>query len=201
MHDFARCVVKKRGNQAEAALMANATNREISADYRRLIDSNCMRSNSGMVFKNDLFRYALADALVNEQFNAEGPDDFSDRAPLEHVAAPTQAQIDGELTKIRGEKARQRHQESNAQLIVNRWLSQFGECVVRHDPVKSRQWLLSNPGTPEETASINALQPAFNACLGSGTLTFNRTVMRGTVALNYFRLAKSPSNRVSERAN
>jgi len=60
--------------------------------------------------------------------------------------------------------------------------------IVRDDPVKARQWLLTPPGGPEEISRINDLRPSFSACLLGGTMKFNRTVMRGTVAINYYRL-------------
>ncbi len=69
------------------------------------------------------------------------------------------------------------------------WLSRYGECVVRQEPAKARYWLLTPPDSPEEISRINDLRPAFADCLNEGTMKFNRTTMRGAVAINYYRLA------------
>ncbi len=192
MHDYARCVVKGQGDRASEAIIANSNNATISKQYASLIDDDCLTRTGGSVtmrFGGDLYRYALADALVSARLASTNDTSFSDRLPLAHLPAPDRAAFDEEIVTIKSKRKRGELEESFAKGTVVAWLSRYGECIVRHDPVKARLWLLTPPDGPEEISRINDLRPAFSACLGNGTMTFNRVTMRGTVAINYYRLA------------
>jgi len=174
---YAACVIKNHHERAADAILSDAENSDILKHYPELISSSCMGNVAGSVemkFGGDLYRYALADALVNADFAMEGPADFADRLPLAHISEVSESEQD--TIKKRNSIA---------------LLSRYGECVVRRDPVDVRFWILTKPDVPEESSRINALKPAFSACLTNGTVTFNRTTMRGLVALNYYRLAKA----------
>ena len=72
------------------------------------------------------------------------------------------------------------------------FMSAFGECVVRTDPSGSHALLMTQVVSPEETAALKAVVPAFSSCVpAQRTLSFDKTVIRGAVALNYYRLAKA----------
>ena len=45
---------------------------------------------------------------------------------------------------------------------------QFGECVVRQEPVVSRSVVISPAGSIQESAAINDLKPALSRCLDQG---------------------------------
>lgn len=190
---YAACVVRKHHAKASEALLATASNREITGKLAQIIDSDCLGSAAGlgvdMRFPNDTYKYALADALVNADFASRGHDSFSDRLPLAQPSETTQAEQTELLAKMKSGSKRkevQRDLEKHNALV---WLARYGECVVREDPKNARFWLLTPPETPEEVSRINAMRPAFSACLGTGTARFNRITMRGTVAINYYRLA------------
>lgn len=204
MHDYARCVVKARYARASEAILANVDNDTIAGKYSDLIRSSCMASSGGdieMRFGGDLYRYALADALVNQQFAEAGENDFSNRLPLAHILAPSRTELDSALLKTKSKSKKKDLQENFNRASSISWLSRYGECVVRHDPVRSRLWILTPPDTPEETSRIGDLRPSFAACLGQGTLKFNRVTMRGTVAINYFRLANATVRLPADGAN
>ncbi len=192
--EYARCVVRRRPDRAADAILSNADNATISARYEDLIRGECMGSVAGGVevsFGGDLYRYALADALVNADFVVQRETDFANRLPLAHLEAPTDAQLVTALESTKSALKRteiQRAYEKRQGIV---WLSRFGECVVRRDPVNARLWLLTRPDEPEEVSRISALRAAFADCLANGTMRFSRSVMRGTVAINYYRLAKS----------
>ena len=192
MHEYARCVVKQKGEQASDAIVSNSDNATIVRRYPELLSGDCLGKAAGSIqmrFGGDLYRYALADALVNLNFATKSESGFTDRLPLAHLAPPDRAKLDDYLAKTKNKRKRDEAEQSfNRQYVVT-WLSRYGECVVRNEPVKARQWLLTPPGGPEETSRINDLRPAFNECLGDGTMKFNRVTMRGTVAINYYRLA------------
>ena len=144
-----------------------------------------------MKFGSDLYRYALADALVNADYALVAETDFTNRLPLAHAPMPNQLELDAYLAPIKSKRRREEAQAEFNKRVGIAWLSRFGECVARRDPVNSRLWLLTATDVAEETNRINNLSPAFSSCLGEGTMRFNRITMRGTVALNYYRLAKA----------
>ena len=192
MHDYARCVVRSHHKSASDMIISDVDNATIQRRYGDLIDDLCMAATGGsiaMSFGGDTYRYALADALVNFDFAAQGPTDFADRLPLAHVAMPDEAELATDLQKVRDRHKRDELQTGydNAKSIA--LLSRYGECVVRQNPTDARLWLLTPPDTPEESSRINALRPAFAACLGEGTVSITRLTMRGTVAISYYRLA------------
>lgn len=205
MHEYARCVVGRHGRKAEEAILANVNNRDIKDDYRELVDGLCLQqvaSYGQMSFKGDLYRYALAEALVDRDYAKEGPSSLADRAPLTHLPAPDPAALQTKLAAAKTGANRKAAQESYDQAAAASWLSRFGECVVRQDPEGARKWLATKTSSPDEDAAIDVLRPAFAGCLDDGSMKFNRTIMRGTVALNYFRLAKSaPMSAAAGSAN
>lgn len=195
MHDYARCVVKAHHEQAAEALLSDVDNGMIQKKYPDLIDGRCLGQVGGdglqMRFGGDLYRYALADALVNADYARQESTDFSDRLPLAHLHADTAAELAAKLAGVKSPHRRAAIERQSRKDAAVAWLSQYGECVVRTDPVHARRWLLTPPDGPEEISRINELQPAFGSCLDQGTLKFNRITMRGTVAINYFRLASA----------
>lgn len=191
--DYAACVVRKHHEKASEAILATASNQAILGDLSQIIDSECLVSAAGygvdMRFPNDSYKFALADALVNADFLSKGQTSFDDRLPL---AQPVAMSSDAQavlLAKIKSDRKRKDLQEQFTKSSILGWIARYGECVVRQDPVNARYWVLTRPDTPEETSRIKAMQPAFGLCLGSGTMKFNRVTMRGTVAINYYRLA------------
>ncbi len=194
MFDYAKCVVKQRHARAAEAILKNAGNDEINKKYSDLIRGDCLVSAANgeaeMTFGGDLYRYALADALVNADLAKTSDSDFSNRAPLAHVEPYLQVELDAALAKIKSARKRAEVQEMFDNQSTVSWLSRYGECVVRHNPVSTKAWLLTAPNAPEESVHIAALQSAFGDCLvGRQTQKFNRMTMRGLVAINYYRLA------------
>ena len=191
-HDYAICVVKGHHKLASDAILADVDNSQIDSKYADLISSECMGQVGGAVeakFTGDSYRYALADALVNFDFKDAGPTSFADRLPLAHLIPPTQAELDAALAKTKNRRKQDELKAGfeRANLIVA--LSRYGECVAREDPVAARYWILTKPDVSEEMSRINALRPAFSNCLMGGTTRFTKDILRGAVAINYYRLA------------
>jgi len=75
------------------------------------------------------------------------------------------------------------------------FISRYGECVVRVNPAAVRALLLSRPETDEERTRFTALSTAFGTCLPEGqTLSFGKLPLRGTLAVNYYRLAMAAAS-------
>ena len=75
------------------------------------------------------------------------------------------------------------------------YLSRFGECVVRVDPAASKALLMTDRGSADERAAFGGLSTALGTCLAEGkTLNFNKASLRGSIAVNYYRLAAAARN-------
>ena len=140
-----------------------------------------------MWMKGEPLRMALADALVKAELRDDKTESFADRAPL-----PLQAPKKSEERAAAAGAAYERDQQRYDQRVAQTWLWAFGECVARREPVRSREWLLSRAGTAEDTAASERLAPAFGSCLPEGQkLVLDRDMLRGSVAVSYYRLAKA----------
>lgn len=196
---FGQCVIKK---QYYAARQFVLTPDLEGADWRRLVgkvaDGNCLIAAAEaaggveMKFPNDTMRYALADALVRRDHAGVAPLNLQHAAPL--------IQPDFDETKFLpkpGRKAKQRELDLLAQSRAKRlalvYLAQFGECVVRANAASSHSLLMADPNSVGESSAFASLRPALANCLVTGqTLSFNKSTLRGTIAMNFYRLAQAP---------
>lgn len=191
---YAQCVVHEHHDEAKTVLMSNSNYRDINRHHSVLIDSGCITpvgDYAGVGFHGDMFRYALADALVRADFQQKGPESFADRLPLAQWPLPTQADLDRALVGVKSTRKKELEQVFDYDQRIAAF-SIFGECVARTDPVGTRLWILTEPDVPEEVSRIKALMPAFQKCLKAGAIIKFRTEqLRGAVALDYYRLANA----------
>jgi len=76
---------------------------------------------------------------------------------------------------------------------LERLLSIFGECIVRADPAAALQLVVTKPSSAEENQAFDAMNGALASCLVSGQkLEFSKGALRGTIAMNLYRLARAP---------
>lgn len=194
VHDYAICVVKRRASEASEALLSDIDNVTLMKRYHSLIDGDCLtrslHASVKMSFPGDLYRYALADALFARELANYTLPDLSDVPPLERRALPD-APKPPAANASKSEKSRyQDDLDHYVQAEAFRAVGEYGECVVRKNPSAAKALLLTNPETPAETSSFNALRPALGECLPEGrTFAFGKLVLRGTIAVNYYRLA------------
>ena len=198
-YDFGRCVVDSRAKRAARVIVENLSNSEIIRNHSILFDGDCLveawphNGQGGMQMKlpGDLMRYSLADALVEREFAAGLPSEISTRPPLAHDTvnlAEFEPKPGKKLKKAQLEELATR----KASAVRFNYLARFGECIVRTNPSGSHRLIMQKPGSRDERAAFVALQPAFNNCLDTGqTFSANFTVLRGTVALNAYRLARA----------
>jgi hypothetical protein len=190
MHAYAKCVVKRQGRKASEALISNADNVTILREYESLIDGECLKLDIAKIsFGGDLFRYALADALVNRELADEPVPDLAMVSVLAHRTPREQPEPlpadAGKAARKKFEKAKKDYEES----VAIGFLSSYGECIVRYNPAGAKALLLTVPDSPQESSRFDALRPAFAACLVKGrTLRFGRVALRGSIAINYYRL-------------
>lgn len=192
---YADCVVKREHDLAAKAILDNVGNAELYKHYPNLFVPDCLGEAAGagaqMSFGGDLYRYALAGALVRKDLAGRTLDDLDQVAPLDHLPVSRDAALDGDrkLGKWKQERLTKSYQES----LASHFLSQYGECVVRTDPAGAKSVLLSKPTRPDEAAAFQALMPALRNCMpADNTLSFGPLVLRGALAINYYRLAYAP---------
>jgi hypothetical protein len=194
MHAYAKCVVRGNAAKASEAIAANADNSTLLRKYRMLMSPECLgnaaREDVSMRFGGDLYRYALADALVNRDLAAWTVPDLETVPRLVHRdpgEAPSQVTEGGKrVGKRKYEAALAEYEKQSAYA----YLSRYGECVVRLTPGGSKALLLTGPDTPQETAAFAGIRPALERCLFEGrTLRFGRVTLRGSIAINFYRLA------------
>ncbi|MEO5973084.1 MAG: hypothetical protein ABIP91_06960 [Sphingomicrobium sp.] len=200
---FGDCVVKKHYADAVSYLVEHLTvgkdDREGRKLVRALADGACLVAAADMgpggtvmTLPGDTMRYALADTLVRREFATAPLADLDRVAPLAHPASDP-----ANFQPAPGKQASQKELAEFAQarsIDQGRvYLSQFGECVVRLDPAKAHALLTTDVNSPAEGSAFAALSPRLGECVIAGrTLTLNKTVIRGTVAHGYYRLAKAP---------
>jgi hypothetical protein len=192
-HDYAMCVVRKNHAKASEAVLSASDNGEVMSHFQQLISADCLHDAAGYgvdaKFPTGSLQGALADALVQADFSTHGEATFANRLPLAQPVSVTEEKKAEAMAKAKPGKPRDAVETAISREQAFAWMARFGECVARENPEGARFWLLTPPDTPEETSRIKALQPAFGACLGSGTVKFNRFTVRNTVAINYYRLA------------
>lgn len=196
---YGQCVIKK---QYEAARKFVLTHDLESAEWRRLVgkvsDGSCLmvaaasNGNVQMQFPNDTMRYALADALVRRDIPGAVTPNLKNAAPLVHPDFDEQ-----DFLPKAGRKTKQwqldQLAESRTKRIALVYLAEFGECVVRENAATSHALLMADPESTGESVAFASLRPALANCLVAGqTLSFNKSMLRGTIAMNFYRLAQAP---------
>src|SRR5437763_493797 len=73
-YEYAQCVVGRHFASASAALLSDTDNNAMMRAHGDLIDGDClvrqMHGSAQMKFPGDLYRYALADALITRELAA-----------------------------------------------------------------------------------------------------------------------------------
>lgn len=204
MSGFASCIVNSYTKQATEVIALNIDNATINKRYERLLDGACLAKTADVValgMGGDLFRYALADAIFQKDFAKAATPDFAQVPKLEHVPFADKATFEAEIAKVKNKRKRASRQERFDEDNIVAYLSRFGECVVRLNPIAARNLLLTPVDSPNELAAIGPLRSMMADCLKPGsTVTFNAGMIRGVTAINYVRLAMSMPAIVSESA-
>jgi hypothetical protein len=193
VHQYGTCLLKTQQKRASAAILANLDNAELMKRYPQLIDGACMPTAIGQVvrvsFAGDQFRYALADALIRKEFSGQTAPDLEVVGRLDHRVPTPPSRLNAKGKPL-SDRAYQRALDAYLRMEAFSYLSRYGECVVRVDPASAHSLLVTLPESAEEEAQFAAMSKALSTCVQEGsTLKFNKMSLRGTVAVNYYRLA------------
>ena len=194
VREYADCIVKKRPGDATAAVLSMSENTTLTKDYPKILDEYCFTGfTDKMAFPADLLRYALADALVRRELANQPVLDPQSIAPLAHRDPVPPPSVIQDNAKTSGKKTYNREQWLFGVALAYAQVSHLGECVVRTDPGGANRMLASAPTSDVESAAMRALHPALSGCLAKGNTAYlTKEVLRGTIALNYYRLSKAP---------
>lgn len=193
-YEYGDCVVNRYPKQASEALLTNIDDEKLIRRKGVLIISDCIMPVKGtmrmMMLQADRVRYAIADALVKRELANRPVPRVSAIPALEHWdtgPAPSAVSPAGKnLGKAEFEAALRKYREKSAFTAFSR----FGECVVRADAQAAKALLATWPESKPEVTAFQQLRPALAGCLPQGqTIAFTKLSLRGTVAVNYYRLA------------
>lgn len=196
IRSYGDCVVKQQPRRAAEAIVGNLNGNDLMRKYPQLIDGTCVPNvQRGQVvkvrFQGDQYRYALADALVKAELATQPVPSVATVPRLSH-REPTEPSRVTPSGKRLSEKKYQEAMRDYEQREAFSVLSRYGECVVRADPAAARALLLTEPESPEEAAQFAAMQTALGTCVEEGQkVSLGKLTLRGTIAVNYYRLARA----------
>lgn len=185
---YTSCLVKSMPQTAARFVVEQGSDGKLAEKLRI---PNCLPIRSGVVMMaRPLFRYALADALIRTDRSIRLPD-------MKAVPGLDHGTIEQELeaTASRWNKAWEAKHIAQRRAVAAQHIaiSRFGECVVRAAPAHADEMLRSEVASAAEKTAIRKLSPILSTCVDKGaTIAFSPEVVRGTIALNYYRLAKAP---------
>ena len=198
---FGECVVKKHPQEARTFVLRylyHSDDHQAGATkiVKRLADGRCLIEATGgghsaamMKLPGGTLGYILAEVLFRLELAGLPPLSNMERIPpLEHpvlderdFAPPARAR----KSKL-AELTRRRTAE-----VTRIYLSKFGECIVRTNPSGSYNLLKSDIASSAEDAAFAALAGTLKSCLlDEYTVALTKSVLRGAIAYNYYRLAR-----------
>ncbi len=198
MYNFGLCMAEHDRAKASQIVLSIAEEVELIPILRSMRGPECLREAARqsvtMNFPGDMIRYAMADALFAVDLRGLTSQNFAAVPRLRH------REVDESKYRPKpGKKTAKRQLEDmerrRMQALAYAYFSRFGECVVRADAGNAHALLMTQPATVEEARGFAALAPAFGNCLVAGKqFAANRMVMRGSIAINYYRLATAARN-------
>ena len=144
-----------------------------------------------MKLPGDTLRYTLADALIRAELPSSPIATFAGVPRLGQRKLDA-ADFEPKAGSRPSERTLQALKEARSIALAAIFMSAVGECVVRTDPLGSFALLGTSVGSTEESARVKALITPLSACIPADKkLSLDTSVVRGIVALNYYRLAKA----------
>lgn len=195
LFEYGRCVVARSYRKA-ADYVLDMSRVDFDERYGELRSPDCLmlatslnRDEISLRLPGDLLRFTVAEALVARDLANFDP---ARLATAQLLAFPTPEAAADNPRPARKYSAKEL-EEKKLDLRGRIAFWRYGDCIVRTDPHNARVLLRSKPTSAEETAAFNALMPALGGCVKQGDqIKSNRTMLRGTIALHYYRLARAP---------
>jgi len=163
MGDYAQCLVQKSRSRTFAFLSHMPGTKAATDAAQNLVVSECL-DDRGLKFPHVILRGGLYRALYRKDFEYRNVTLQSE--PLD-------------LSKDEG--------FSSPGYVA---LRQFGECVVRADPVDSQNIVITSVGSEAEKTAFKNLTPHYSPCLQQGLeVEFSKSAIAGLIAEILYRLS------------
>lgn len=184
---YAQCVVEKEAALVRDYVLLNAIERKKDERYRKLADRNCLPNNSDreisrLYLSGHGALYVFAEQLLKTE-RLPVVESFSEISMLAHPK-PMKMEDYNSSGKLSKQEFAKKVDQSFGEVV----LSRIGECVVRADTGNARNLLSTAVGSEDEIVAIQTLMPALSGCIQDGSMKMNPEQVRGTVALNLYRL-------------
>jgi len=191
---FSKCTVERHTKEAADVVLSDGTSEEMFRKHPGLLTSDCLDQGDPdlKIPGVDFVRYGLAEGLVKRDYPHGLHSDISLAAPLPHreINEADYPPKGGKSSKPKDLADLQKHRDRDN---AERLLSIFGECVVRANPDAAYRLIWTKPSSPQENQAFAELNAVLASCLVSGRkLTFSKGALRGTIAMNLYRLANAP---------
>lgn len=195
---YGECIVGRNAALSRGVILADIHRQSLSQQAPKLFDPDCLIGLSmgperyGVAFPGDTPLYAIAEALMRKDYATVGTWDFASRPPLDHRKPEL---VLAAVNKRRAPVPEKPIDPAEIQASIDAFhiLAQWGECVVRRDPTAVHTLLLAEPSSQDEQRAFEALKEPFGLCLGDGEVALSRQNARGTLAVNFYRLAGAPT--------
>ncbi|MEO7411259.1 MAG: hypothetical protein ABIU10_08070 [Sphingomicrobium sp.] len=192
MRDYAECMARSYNRDARVLVAIDDT-AVVTPAQLKMFRSDCLSRTGASMLKgsHSLYRFALAEALLRRDYRKAGPPNPALAAPIDHPifaasATPPSTWVEEVDSQTRWPGYRDR---ARAYSVV----SAFGDCVVRAGPAKAWALLQTKVASAPEKAALAALAPEMGSCVPAGAqIELSPNNIRGTVALNYYRLSQAP---------
>ena len=191
---IARCLVEHHRTEAADFVLHRTVWMPSRRSSRDCVPPKSARRNVDALLKKqrDTLLFEVAGNLVRKEFQAFdhaviGMAQFLPSSGLVDTLWPPEACKECKPEQIKKvEEARARVEKIMAPHI-------FGECVVRTDTANAHRVIMAAPDSPQEDSAIQSIAPALNHCVTEGSqLKVARSLMRGILAVSYYRLAHAP---------
>jgi len=165
---FARCAAAREPEKVLQALSENWEPELLSDRLTRSTNEHCMKGMPLAMNVPDL-RQVFALEMLNRKGWLRSPADFSGVPPLKHSVMAY-----GEFGTPQSEAYRLRY----------RAMAKTGECIVRQDSQRARQFLAA----AKQAAAQAWISPQLASCKQASATDLSATEITGTIALAYLRL-------------
>ncbi len=183
---YAQCVVRLEPARVRAGIRAFLAGSDEKLPIIRDCVGNAAYSTAEMTFSHDVNRYALAEAIYAVDYG-KGPLPALDAVPV--TPPPPVASLDTAALPADARAAAE-VRAAHDRAVAMRYMLAVGDCVVRTDAAAARALVVAPVESRTELTAIGAIQPVLAQCLPKGqTVHFNRTSLRGIVALSAYRLS------------
>lgn len=201
MCEYAKCMVLYNHVDARKLVVSNTPNDRLEFEFDTIYTSKplalvpgcrrlVIRTDYALVLQPDMLRSYLAEELIIADLKIPETGNFANRAPLSHWPAPSASDFESQRNLATDPKRRAQIEQEYSVAYGRVWLSHYGECVVRSNSKSAHEWIVAKPDSSQAAAAIDRLRPALGACLAEGeSLKFGKDVLRGALAVSYYRLA------------